>query len=106
MDLETRAHIARYVGGKTDASELEDELEGIAWEDDSGGVSFVLRLLHELAHGDWTDEELRERLDPFARTYNVSSLPPVPNRTGTTAETKRQDRRLATVETLRVAVSA
>jgi hypothetical protein len=105
MDLEVREQIAQYLAGKIDPAQLEDRLEDVVWDGDSEMAATVLRLLHEFAHGDWTEDELRQWLDPFARTYRVSS-PALPNRTGTVAETMREDRQLATVETLRVAVSA
>ena len=102
MELEARDLLARYVAGEIDAAELEDELEQISW-DGAPGTGFVLRLLHEYANGDWTDDELRGRLEPLAHTYVWTWAKQ--NLTGSSAETTLQVSP-GRVETLHVAVSA
>jgi hypothetical protein len=104
MDLEARELIARYLAGNMDAAELENELEEVAWDSDpEDGPSFALRMLHEYSNGDWTEDELHQRLDPIGHTY-VHTIT-TSNSTGTSAQTTRQVSP-ARVETLHVAVSA
>jgi hypothetical protein len=102
MELKPRDLIARYIAGVIGAAELEDRLEDVAWGSDSNLASLALRLLHEYTNGDWIEDELRERLDAFARTYEQTFV--TPNRTGVSADTMVQALP-ARVETRRVAVS-
>jgi hypothetical protein len=73
-DFEIREQIAAYLARTVGAAELEDWLHDVAWdlEDDKPTRSHVMaatRLLAEHARGDWTDDELRDRLGALNRSY-------------------------------------
>jgi hypothetical protein len=80
-DLEIRKQIACYLDGEINASELEAWVSEESWdlEDKPSATrklaNDVLRLTSEAANGDWTDEQLRERLGALSRTYWFESAP-------------------------------
>ena len=65
---EVRDQLADYLAGVVSASELEDSLEELTWEEQGLDpvarhlANEALRLLAEHANGDWTDDELTDRL--------------------------------------------
>lgn len=104
-DLEIRKQIAAYVAGDVAAHELEDRLENAAWDVDTEAIRTLagtaLRLLAEYGNGDWTNDELQERLGSLSRTYWFLEAP----KTGAEATVILQDQRPATAGRWRVAES-
>ncbi len=78
-DLEIRQQVARFAQGELEAWDLEDWMEGAAWELDAGPArtlaATALRLLAEHASGDWSDPELREALGVLSRVYWFDQAP-------------------------------
>ena|ERR1035437_1349480 len=79
IDLEIRKLIANYIAEEIPAAGLADRLEDLAWdleEEPARGVAAAaLLLLSEHENGDWTDEELRERLGAISRMYWFDQAP-------------------------------
>lgn len=106
-DLDIREQIAHYVAREIDAAALEDWLHDYAWKlEDSGGPLALqtLRLLAERGNGDWTDDELRDRLAALSRTYWLEHAPRLVY-SGSIGHVIREDRQSPSVERLRVAES-
>lgn len=68
FDLQIRERISLYVDGRIEAVDLESWLSEVTWEIDeeppaTRHVAFAaLRLVSEAAHGDWSDDQLKDQL--------------------------------------------
>lgn len=77
LDLELRERLAEYLEGTLLLKELYDWLSPAGWNIDSHAPPAadlfheVELLLAEYAHGDWTEEELRQRFSPLVTSYTV-----------------------------------
>ena len=80
-DLEIRKRIAKVVEGKLAPADLEEWLQAYAWDLSAGPAhglaADAMRLLSEHANGDWTDDEVRDRLGIISRVYWFQQAPKV-----------------------------
>lgn len=91
FDLQIREQISRYCAGQIDAAALETWLSAATWDLDDESratrqLAFdALRFTSEAAHGDWTDQELREHLGALCMVTDdagsvLAGAPAVPAR--------------------------
>jgi hypothetical protein len=96
-DLEIREQLARYADENTSLDDLEHALIEGTWSEDEEQTPLAadaLRLVSELRHGDWTEDELRERLGAMAKTYRFDQAP-LASQSESAARTIVEDRALA-----------
>ncbi len=82
LDLEIRGQVADYLASKITLREFKSWFAPRAWHahkhvdpDTVDLVHEVDLLLAEFGHGDWTEEELKERLIPLVTKYTFALGP-------------------------------
>lgn len=90
LAFELRKSLARYVAGEISLPDFHGLAMPLTWNAEkhmgltAAAVAREIELLlSESEHGDWTEDELRRRLAPYATTYFVRQLD-LPQATSTT----------------------
>ncbi len=84
MDLaaEIREQVASYLSGRLPIADLWRWLQDRLWDIDNREHPVTASMAHEIelllsetAHGDWTENELREKLRPITSMYEFTVGP-------------------------------
>ena|ERR1700730_14107425 len=85
LELGLRQRATRYLEGNLALAELHDWLTAEAWNIDARADSGVAQLYHDVelllaehAHGDWGEDEVKERLAPVAAYFVLVSGHDIP----------------------------
>lgn len=80
LELALRQRMTRYLEGSLQLRELHEWLGSAAWNIDAWASASVAQLYHDVellfaehAHGDWTEDELKDRLAPLASYVSVEA---------------------------------
>lgn len=78
LGLEMRKQVVRYLARELSIAELQVALAPLAWNADRRADPASAALAHDLdlllaefSHGDWSEDEIRQRLRPVVANYIV-----------------------------------
>jgi hypothetical protein len=82
IDLEIRDRLARYLNGDISLHDFEDWFVPVSWDIEQIHNSKANELageielrLAEFSNGDWTEAELRSKLEPLVSIYRTELIP-------------------------------
>ncbi len=88
IDLEIRDRLARYLNGDIPLHDFEDWFVPVSWDieqihnSEANELAGEIELrLAEFSNGDWTEAELRSKLEPLVSMYRTELIP-LPQRPG------------------------
>jgi hypothetical protein len=71
LDQEIRQQLARYLAGELALADFEGWLASVSWDEPSELAGEVTLRIAEFTSGDWTEDELRARLQPLAPAWTT-----------------------------------